>query len=55
MRLPLRHKDTKIHKEKISFNIHLVGPGVLVPLWQRNNYFGFLNSQIIKFSNYQII
>ena len=54
MRLPLRHKDTKDHKEKISFNIHLVKLGVLVPLWQRNNYDTF-NFQILKFSNFQTI
>jgi hypothetical protein len=39
MQLPLRHKDTKIHKELIFNNLHLVILCDLVPWWQKKKYF----------------
>jgi hypothetical protein len=33
--LPLRHKDTKVHKDLISNNLYFIQLSALVPLWQK--------------------
>ena len=38
MQLPLRHKDTKIHKELIFNNLRLVILCGLVPWWQKKYF-----------------
>ena len=52
MELPLRHKDTKVHKVIISNDLRFVQLGALVPWWQENifyNGFKILSCIIILF------
>ena len=38
MKMPLRHEDTKDHKELIFNDLFLVNLSVLVPLWQKKYF-----------------
>jgi len=42
--MPLRHQDTKVHKEFIIKALRLVQLSALVPWWQRKVLFGVVST-----------